>query len=96
MDNEIDFDYHDLLKSPPSHEELNKLAAIGKGSLKDLINLRSQVFKKMGVDLEAIDEKNLVDLIQANPRILIRPLLTDGNELLLGFKEGDYRGLFQA
>lgn len=96
MDNKIDFDYHDLLKSPPSHEELNKLAAIDKGSLKDLINLRSQVFKKMDIDLGAIDEKNLVDLIQANPRILIRPLLTDGNELLLGFKEGDYRDLFQA
>ena len=50
----------------------------------------------MDIDLGAIDEKNLVDLIQANPRILIRPLLTDGKELLLGFKEGDYRDLFQA
>ena len=96
MDNKIDFDYHDLLKSPPAHEELNKLAAIGKRSIKDLINLRSQVFKKMDVDLETMDEKNLVDIIQANPRILIRPLLTDGNELLLGFKEADYRDLFPA
>ena len=72
-------------------DELNKLAHIGNRSIKDLINLRSQVFKKMDIDLEAIDEKSVVDLIQENPRILIRPLLTDGNILLSGFKEADYQ-----
>ena len=70
------------------------MAKIGNMNVKDLINLKSQVFKKLKPKLENMDEISIVSLINENPRILLRPILTDGETLLLGFKENKYKELF--
>lgn len=64
-------------------------------NVKDLINLKSQVFKKLKPDLKNMDEKSIANLINENPRILLRPILTDGETLVLGFKENQYKELIR-
>jgi regulatory protein spx len=91
--NKVEFSYHNLLKEQLSLKDLKKLAGINKLTVKDLINRRSQVFKKMDIDFDSLDEEAAADLISNNPRILIRPLLTDGKKLILGFKEVEYQQL---
>ena len=58
--------------------------------LSQLINAKSQAFRKMGLSSPDLDEEEIIRLIGENPRILIRPLLTDGQRVLLRFKEEDY------
>jgi arsenate reductase-like glutaredoxin family protein len=58
--------------------------------LADLINKKSQAFKKMAVDLTELDESGIIRLMGDNPRIIIRPLLSDGQQILQGFNEQDY------
>lgn len=91
--NKVEFSYHDLLKEQLSLKDLKKLAGINKLTVKELINRKSQVFKKMNIDLDSLDEKSAADLISNNPRILTRPLLTGGKKLILGFKEAEYQEL---
>ncbi len=62
---------------------------VGMG-LAGLINEKSQVFKKMTVDLSKLGDADIIRLIEENPRIIIRPLLSDGQRVLLGFNEHDY------
>jgi arsenate reductase-like glutaredoxin family protein len=58
--------------------------------LADLINKKSQVFKKMAVDLTELGESDIIRLMEDNPRIIIRPLLSDGQQVLQKFNEQDY------
>lgn len=38
-----------------------------------------------------MNENQVFELVAANPRILVRPLLSDGKKVLMGFKEDQYR-----
>lgn len=44
----------------------------------------------MGLSPADLGEEEVIRLVGENPRILIRPLLTDGHRVLLRFKEEDY------
>jgi len=79
------------LKNPLQLAELQKLAQEGGLSIKDLVNTKSQAYKKIQPDLSNMNEAAVFDLISANPRILIRPMLSDGKRLLLRFKDEEYR-----
>jgi arsenate reductase-like glutaredoxin family protein len=44
----------------------------------------------MAVDLTELGESDIIRLMGDNPRIIIRPLLSDEQQLLQGFNEQDY------
>jgi arsenate reductase-like glutaredoxin family protein len=44
----------------------------------------------MAVDLTELDDNGIIRLMGENPRIIIRPLLSDGQQILKGFNEQDY------
>ena len=86
----IEFEYRNLIKNPLSEKEIKNLAHIAGLELASLINKKSQVFKKMAVDLTELDDNGIIRLMGENPRIIIRPLLSDGQQILKGFNEQDY------
>lgn len=86
----MNYTYRDLIKEPLQKQELTELARKGKMNLKDLVNTKSQTFKKLQPDLGAMDEAQVVALITSDPRILRRPIVTGAKELLLGFTEAVY------
>jgi arsenate reductase-like glutaredoxin family protein len=53
--------------------------------LRDLVNMRSPSFKALRVQVD--DDDHAIELMTANPRLMIRPALADGREVLLGFDE---------
>ncbi len=71
--------------------ELKKLAKQADLAIKDLVNTKSQAYKQIKPDLSTMGEKEILDLISSNPRILIRPILSDGKKMIMGFKEEQYR-----
>lgn len=75
---------------PLSPEETEALAKLAGLEVRELVNTKSQVFKKMNVSLPELGDDDIIRLIQQNPRIIIRPLLTDGQRVLLRFNEQDY------
>ncbi len=93
MQNHLEFDEIDLIKSPPGLEELQYLAGLANLQVKELLNRKSQSFKKLQPDLSSLLPEEAAALVQEDPRILIRPLLTDDTILLTGFKEENYRQL---
>ncbi len=78
--------YRDILKDPFKEEELKALAAQHGLKAKELINKKSRTLKKMGVDPENIGEEEAVKVAGENPRVLIRPIITRGEKIVLGFK----------
>ena len=90
MQHDIEFEYRNLIKNPLSEKEIKNLANIAGLELASLINKKSQVFKKMAVDLTGLGDSDIIRLMRDNPRIIIRPLLSDGQQVLQGFNEQDY------
>jgi len=89
-DHDVIFIYRDLLKEPLSADELGDLAKLGGMSIKDLLNPRSTGFKKLNLEINNLKDNEAVSLINENPRIMRRPLLTDGKTLLAGFDAERY------
>lgn len=86
----IDFEYRNLIKNPLFEEEIQGLAKLAGMELSGLINKKSQVFKKLAVTLTDLDDKGIIKLIEDNPRIIVRPILTGDNSIIFGFKEQEY------
>lgn len=59
----------------------------------ELINTRSQVFRKLGVDVGNLSEQEAIQLILAHPRIMIRPIFVGEGQVLFRFVEEDYKQL---
>ncbi len=74
------------MKEPPDIEELKQLASLGRLELLDLLNPGSKAFKDKKLDYKKITSLEAGELITENPRIMYRPLLTDGEHLVVGFK----------
>ncbi len=91
----MDFEYRDILEQPLEKEELNELANLGSTSIKGLLNPGSKGFKELKLDLDKINDQEAAELIKKNPKIMKRPLLTDGKNLALGFKIEEYEALIQ-
>lgn len=62
-------------------------------SIKELVNLKSQAYKKIKPDLTIMNDDEIMKLIQDNPSIMVRPLIINGSNLIKGFKEEDYQAL---
>lgn len=67
------------------------MAQIGRLTVKEMVNPKSQAFKKIKPDLDAMTEGQVTELITSDPRILRRPIIADEKGLMLGFSEGAYR-----
>ncbi len=50
-----------------------------------LLNPRSKALRDSGVAWERIASPEVAALVRKNPRVLYRPLLTDGKRLVRGF-----------
>lgn len=66
-------------------DELFALAERGGISVTGLINPRSQGLKKLKVNLGRLSEREAAELLSRNPKVMYRPLLTDGKRLVVGF-----------
>jgi arsenate reductase-like glutaredoxin family protein len=55
-----------------------------------LVNVKSQTFKKLKPNLTQMLDKDIAQLIQDNPLIMVRPILTDDEQVVMGFKEDEY------
>ncbi len=79
------FNYRHIIKEPLGEEELITLAAQGGIPVADLINKKSKALKKLDVDVSELSEEAAVKLLGQEPRIMHRPLFSDGNKLVVGF-----------
>ncbi|MFO7942607.1 MAG: ArsC/Spx/MgsR family protein [Bacillota bacterium] len=82
----MEYDYRDILKIPLNVEELGNLAALANLEIRDLVNQKRDGFREMDVDPETMTSELAGKLILENPRIMHRPLLTDGIDIVVGFE----------
>jgi Spx/MgsR family transcriptional regulator len=79
---------HDLARERPSRELLERL--IDEDNLRDFMNVRSPMYKEMGLAERKLTKSQAIDLMLEEPNLMRRPLLVRGNQAVFGFDAERY------
>lgn len=81
----------DILKKPPTLDELKRILSLTYRGTEDIISTRTQAFKDLNIDIEELTLPNLLRLIQENPEILRKPIIIDDKRIQIGYNEDEIR-----
>lgn len=79
-----------MLKEPINKSVFKDIAKQAGVEVIDLVNTRSQVYKKLGLDVNNMSEAEAIQYMADNPRIMKRPIVTGGKSVLFAYKEAEY------
>lgn len=87
-----------IVETPPTRAELRKMLAAQGGNLKKLFNTSGEVYRelKISAKLPTMTEAEALDLLASNGKLIKRPFVLTGDSGLVGFKEEDWKNIFQA
>ncbi len=91
--NSIEFAERHLFRETPTHKELVQLLSLTTEGLDEILATRSQTFKQLGKDVNDLPLSEVIDLIIQDPKLLRRPILTDGKKLVVGYNPEGLRSL---
>ncbi|MCW8194296.1 ArsC family reductase [Proteobacteria bacterium 005FR1] len=89
----VDYRFHDFRKEGLSEAQVK--AWIDDLGVDTVVNKRSTSWKNLSpAQRETLDEQTAVQLILDNPTLIKRPLLENGKQRVVGFKEDMYLSFF--
>lgn len=91
ISHEVPFNEHNIMTSPLTADELQKILSLTENGTDDLISTRSKVFQKLDIDLDELSVRQLIELIELYPSLLRRPIILDEKRMQIGFNEDEIR-----
>lgn len=89
----IDYQFYDYRALGLSGELLDGWLALT--SWENLFNKRSTSYRELSDEQKStLNADSARELMLANPTLIKRPVLTDGKQILIGFKEASYKEWF--
>jgi arsenate reductase len=78
-----------LVDNPPNQETIRKLWEASGQELKKLFNTSGQKYRELGLKekLEKASDEEKLQLLASDGMLIKRPIVTDGKEVSIGFKE---------
>ena len=92
---DIEFVERHIAEDKPSYEELKEWHAKSGLPLKKFFNTSGGLYKDMKLKdkLPTMSEEEQLQLLSTNGMLVKRPIVVDGDKVLVGFKEADYEEL---
>ncbi|MBN8250397.1 Spx/MgsR family RNA polymerase-binding regulatory protein [Priestia flexa] len=90
---EVNFNERHLFRETPTYEEMLELLSMTTEGIDEILAKRSQEYKNLDVDVESMTLSEVVHLLMEQPRLLRRPILTDGKKLVVGYNESALKNL---
>ena len=94
MQEGVELRERDFFQEPCSEGELR--GVIGGRAVRDLFSWNSPSFKKLGLKREDLSDDRLIEMMLGEPRLIRRPLVVVGEELVAGSGKAAMRQLEQA
>ncbi|MEO1769365.1 transcriptional regulator Spx [Candidatus Enterococcus ferrettii] len=85
----LDFKERNIFSEPLTKNEIKEILSLTETGTEEIISTRSKVYEKLAIDLDDLSFNELVALIEKNPGLLRRPIMTDGKRLQVGYNEDD-------
>ena len=90
----VDFVERDFFKDRYTELELRQL--IGSYPVSEVFSNRSPSFKKLNIELDSLTEDDMVKLMLEEPRLIKRPLIRYGDQLIIGNKKTEIDELIKS
>lgn len=90
--NHLEFTERHIVEENPSYEELKEWYAESGLPLKKFFNTSGMLYKEMQLKdkLPTMSEEEQLKLLATNGMLVKRPLIVNGNIILIGFKEAEW------
>ena len=86
----VDYDFHDYKKAGIDKATLKKWCR--EFGVESVVNKRGTTWRKLDDALkENLDEASAIEIMQAQPSVIKRPVLVSGKQMILGFDEAAYK-----
>lgn len=88
----IPFEVRDIVKHPPSYEELEKMLGFQQENIKKLLNTSGMLYREMGLSakIASMSTEEILALLSQHGMLIKRPFLLAKNFGLTGFKEEEW------
>ena len=74
----------EYLENPPTAEQLRSVVALLDLTARDLVREGEVVFRDLDVDLSALSDDTVIELIVANPILMQRPIVVGNGKAIIG------------
>ena len=74
----------EYLQNPPTAEQLRSVVALLDLTARDLVREGETVFRDLDVDLSALSDDAVIELIVANPILMQRPIVVGNGKAIIG------------
>ena len=94
-DNGIRYDYRHIVEENPTKEELKEWYVKSGLPLKKFFNTSGLKYKELNLKdkIPQMTEEEIFDLLSIDGMLVKRPILIDGDRVLVGFKEAEWETL---
>jgi Spx/MgsR family transcriptional regulator len=81
----IQYEERHMYKTPPTVEELKNMLQLTMNGADDLLSKRSQKYKSLNLDFDQLSLNQLIHLLNEDPGLLRRPIITYKDNLIVGY-----------
>lgn len=89
----VDFNEQHLFRETPTADELRRILSLTTQGIDEILAKRSKEYKTLDVDVEDLSLSEFLDLVIEKPKLLRRPILTNGEKLVIGYDVDGLRGM---
>lgn len=96
-DNDIEFEAVHIVEQTPTAEQLKSFHELSGLPLKKFFNTSGNKYKELGLKDKLADmtEDEQYELLASDGMLIKRPIVTDGKNITLGFKESDFSEIWK-
>lgn len=90
----IEVDFVDFKQTQPTQGQVSTWAS--KATLTKLFNNRSRTYKDLGLSKLTLNDDDKIAWMQKEPLLIKRPVIEYNGDVIVGFDETIYQGVFQS
>ena len=82
---QVHFQERHLFRETPTYDELKHILELTTEGIDEILATRSQTYKDLNIDINELTLSEVLNLMIQEPKLLRRPIITDGNKLIVGY-----------
>ncbi|MCD5323557.1 MULTISPECIES: Spx/MgsR family RNA polymerase-binding regulatory protein [Pontibacillus] len=92
-DQEVPFSERHIFRETPTYEELLQILSLTTEGIDEILATRGKTYKSLNVDVDDLSVSEFISLVMKEPKLLRRPILTDGKKLVVGYNEDGLKSI---
>lgn len=96
--NDIDFEDRDIVINNPTEKEIKEYLKKSGKEIKKFFNTSGILYREMNLKdkLATMSEEEMIKLLASNGKLVKRPLVVAEKDVLIGFKEEEWKNFFKV